>query len=503
MNDTWKYILEEYANHLPPFNDYLINDYREDNIKEIPSFIETLLQECIILLGEDKVKYLGKQKLSPEDSINYYKTFKYLKNTIQTTYSSFYVMRYDLEFSGNVYPIHVEIPFMVNKAIIQSDTKYFPIFPIIERGFYRGVNELRFEVRRAWLSFRRTERVTFQPTEGKPYHDTIITGKVHQKKSKYEIPLPLYHLMKIGWFKTLETYSINKEDLFLCESIQESRFKYIKIKTNMYLAFNPLLTIDVFKRRVLFSIFTILNFYKKFTISQVYDERPSYFMTVYGRYTYGTHIKDVSNYIHAKKSIAMNDTLLDPSAIFNLKTLGMGVETLEEFLLNVFYTFDDNLKKYNPVDFRDKKLGSLSQIMGFICESIFNNLYDVLNSKEGLSPKTMLKFVRRSSKKGNWMSKSNVFRSNPSFYNDNTLLGIHLKKFRSLKNEEISIADGVAQKAKINIPIELLKSHTSQLAVESVLSISTSSPIKAGNINPYLEITKNGDFIIPKDLEII
>ena len=498
-NDVWKYVMSEVGESLPPFNEYLISKFREENINKIPDYLDMVFNECILLLG-NKLEYLGHSELTPNETLDYINSSIYTRSIISVNRSTFKILRFSFKFLDEVYSLHVSIPFMENGAIIYEDTKYYPIFPIIERGLYRSKNELRIKVLRAWLKFFRTERIEFSTMSNKKYFVTIITAKIHQSKrgkNDSKTPLPIYHFTKYGLIGTLEKYGMQDDIMLVEEYGEEDGFEYIKVKADIYLKISKESLSDKYKLRMVGSIISIFQFNKRFTLKQLLHWDAGYFKTTLGRYTYKTGQNDKLYYTHAMNFITMNDTLLDPATIYNLKSLDIEANDIYELLFVMYHNIDVWLRDYNPVNFYDKKIGTLDQMMGFLGRTVFTNLYSILNSGIGLTPKSMKEFVNKSSKKGNWITKSTMFRSNPSIYNDNLLLGIQIKRFRSLENEEVKILDTKVSKSS-NIPISLLKSHHTQMVVESILSISSSSPITSGNINPYLEIDKNGNIIQPE-----
>ena len=499
-NDTWKLIITEYAEKLPQYNDYLISEFRKDNIAQIPEYLNMIFHECEVLLN-NKISYLGYTELSPKEMLVYLNNSIYTKTLTSINSSSFKTLKFSFKLQDEIYNIYINIPFMIDGAIIYEDTKYYPIFPIIEKGLYRSRNELRIKVLRAWLKFFRTERINFTTINKETYFVTIITAKLHQSsrgKNNSKVPLPLYHLSKYGFKETQLKYNFEEGELYLTDIVKNDHeiYEYIRLKPDTYIKVKKETFKDIFKFRYIGSLISIFTFHKKFTIEELNNGSTAYFKTSLGRYTYKVGQKDAAYCQQAEKSIEMNETLVDPATIYNLKSMGIDIVTIYDLLFELYFNIDKWLRGYNPVNFYDKKIGKLDQMMGFIGRNVFTNLYKILNNKVGLNAKTMKEFVNKSSNKGNWISKSTIFRSNPAVYNDNSLFAIHLKRFRSLENEEVKILDK-KQSRKDIIPMSLLKSHYTQLIVESVLSISSNSPIKSGNINPYLQITDNGDIIIP------
>lgn len=91
------------------------------------------------------------------------------------------------------------------------------------------------------------------------------------------------------------------------------------------------------------------------------------------------------------------------------------------------------------------------------------------------------------------MMANSVFRANPTICNDNSLLTVLTKRFRSLENTETKSTTGGR-----NMPVALLKAHPSQLVVESILALPPSAPVVSGEINPMIQVDmETGFFIIP------
>jgi hypothetical protein len=162
----------------------------------------------------------------------------------------------------------------------------------------------------------------------------------------------------------------------------------------------------------------------------------------------------------------------------------------------MFYNIDDLIVTYDPTNLYNKKIGSLDQLMSSIVRDIAHRQYNVINSKqEKLTQKAVSTFCRSASQQATWIGKTQVFRPNPSLYNDNWLLAIGLKRFISLESIETEAVR--AGKKSTKVSARLIKAHPSQLIVTSISDIPSSSPVVTGSMNPFCEIDDDGNIIKP------
>ena len=186
-----------------------------------------------------------------------------------------------------------------------------------------------------------------------------------------------------------------------------------------------------------------------------------------GKYTYPSTTNAQLLYDNAEKHLETTATLLDPPAQYQLATINIRVHDVYDLLREVFYNIDRWIVSYEPTNLFSKKIGSLSQLMAPLVSSINTKLFGVINAKnEGLTPDTVKRFVTTASQGENWMMANAVFRANPTICNDNSLLTVLTKRFRSLENTETKSTTGGR-----NMPVALLKAHPSQLVVESILAL--------------------------------
>lgn len=272
-------------------------------------------------------------------------------------------------------------------------------------------------------------------------------------------------------------------------------FSYIEIREDIYLKVHNSCFDDLFKRRVIASYLMCLTEYTRFGLRDLVATHPVYYKTVLGKYTYPSTTNAQLLYDNAEKHLETTATLLDPPAQYQLATIGIKVNGIYELLREVFYNIDRWIVSYEPTNLFAKKIGSLSQLMAPLVSSINTKLFGVINAKnEGLTSDTVKRFVTTASQGENWMMANSVFRANPTICNDNSLLTVLTKRFRSLENTETKSTTGGR-----NMPVTLLKAHPSQLVVESILALPPSAPVVSGEINPMVQVDMDtGFFIIPE-----
>ena len=501
MQDIWKRLLAGASDLLPNFNDDLLLDFRPRKIHQIRNYLNDLFSESVKMF-DGRLKYIGWRELSPDERIEYIKNNVITRKRIEVQKSSFELLEYDFEFEGVIHPIYIHVPFLDHGAVWLSDTQYFPLFPIVERGgLHRTAHDIIIKVMRAPLTFKRSETYTFTTDKGKQYRETVITVKIHQRKRGRggkrtdRTPLLLYHLTQQPFDKVMLMYGFAPGEITLVSSYEPSeQFSYIKIKENIFLKVLDTAFANINKRRVIASYLTCLEEYPKFDLRNLLDTQLNYYWTVLGKYTYPTNTNGLLLFDNAKKHLETTDTLLDPPAQYQLSQIGINVKDIYELLFVVFFNIDNWIVTYNPTNLYEKKIGALDQIMAPLVTLINNKLFQIVNNKaEGLTQETVKRFASSASQHESWLMGNNAFRANPSICNDCWMLAIGTKRFRSLENTETK-----GSNTSQNMPVALLKAHPSQLVVESLLALPPSAPIRTGEISAFIKIDEDGNIIPPE-----
>ena len=270
FNPVLRNVLLGASDLLPDFNDDFLLHFREDSIKKIPDYLDVMFRESVKLF-KGRLRYIGYQRLTPDERIKYICNNTILKKKIQIQKSSFEQLKFIFEFENVEYPLHISIPYLDHGAVILSDTQYFPMFAIVERGgLHRIQDGLIIKVMRAPLTFRRSEQFVFTTIDGRVYREIVPTVKIHQGKrgrgKKAGVtPIILYHLVELSFEHTMQYYGFQPGEISLIPMTERSDdYSYIEIRDDIYLKVHNSCFDDLFKRRVIASYLMCLTEYTRF-----------------------------------------------------------------------------------------------------------------------------------------------------------------------------------------------------------------------------------------------
>ena len=503
----WEAVLNKASDLLENFNDDLLLRFRKSKIEQIKFYLDELFRESVKKLG-NRLSYNGFRVLTPDETINYIRTNKILAKHVQILNSTFELVRYEYIFQGEKHHVHVYVPYMVDNHILMGNTSYWPLFPEVDSGgLHRTKDEIILKVMCAPITLYRRASYTFKTDKGKIFKEVVNQVKIHQGrkgrgKNACMVPMILYHLVYKPFKECMLYYGFEPGEIQLTQTYQpEQDYSYIKIVEQIYLRVADKALTDMHKRRVIASYLTCLNEWSHFNFRDIASNNLMYYRVVLGRYTYsqirGTDPNKAVMYAdNACKHLVTTDTILDEPAKVQLKKIGIFVDNIYDFLHVAFYHMDEWLVNYSPCDLFDKKIGALDSIMSSLVYNINKKLFGLVNAKEAeLKKNTVRSYIKKCSQTENWITTNPVFRANPAFYNDNQLITITAKRFRSLENVETS--GSKSNKKTTVMTNSLLKAHPSHMIVESIVALPESAPVVTGEINPYLIIDDNGQIIKP------
>ena len=500
----WNRIITKVKNELPPFNDYLLLQYRREKMDEIVEEVDQVFRESMKLFNDENIKYEGCYELTPEERVARVINSKF-KRGIEIRFSSARQLVYKFKFMDNIYYSCTEIPYLHGDAVYFNSTKYYPQFPIVEKGGRSIIgNEIKQKVMRAVLSFWRDVQnpIKMKTVEGTEIYEILIKTRIHQRtrgKKRIKTPLLIYPLSVYGYDKTLELFDFKPGELELVsEVIPDTDYNHLHLGNSAYLKIHKEVLNDLIKRRVIASLYSITKFRKKFSLDEL--KSSMYYIATLGAYTYPYKKSDMRLlFSNAKSHLENCDTILDLPTRRQLAQIGIHVNNLYEFIIIVFKEIDNWVVSYDPVDLYNKKIGSLNQLLSSFTETVFTKQFQMISNKKGIESNNMSSFANNASKQLGWYVDNQIFKANPTIYNDNWLLSIGAKRFRSLNNIEIRTRDKeAAAKTDKRPPMKMVKSHPSQMVVESIIAIPSNNAVITGTINPYLQIDTNGNIIKPE-----
>lgn len=501
----WQDVIRNVGEDLRPFNDKLIYGFRKEKIDEIPEYLDASFRQSMLFF-DNQLEYVGYRVMSPTERIEYTISNPILRGGIPIRKTEVSLYQYEFKFEGMSYFIVIAVPYLLHERVIYNDTEYFPQFPIVEKG---GINRtdngsVIVKVMRVPMTFGRrvSDKLRIKSVAGNLYWELIVTAKIYQgsragKKSE-RIPLVLYHFCKYGFNSTMQRYGFAPDDVSvtnLCDATDIIN-EYFLLKNGLYLKAKKEVLKDMYKRRVVLSLFKIYTENTMFSPKDVMSDDGNYYKTTLGHYIGAADSLNKLLCNNANKHLRMTDPLLDLVAKRQLNRIGIPCEDIYDVLFWIFQNIDNLIVTYDPTNLFLKKIGSLDQLMSSIVRDIAHRQYNIINSKqEKLNSKAVATFCRSASQQPTWIGKTQVFRPNPSLYNDNWLLAIGLKRFLSLESIETEAVRSGRKSTKVSA--KLIKAHPSQLIVTSITDIPSSSPIVTGSMNPYCEIDDDGNILRP------
>jgi len=132
----WSEVSQEVSAALPQPNSDLFYGFRKRKIDAIASYLDEAFHQTVAFFN-NKLKYIGYRTLSPEERIEYLFENNLRKGYVSIRNTETSLVFFEFDFQGSIVPISIEIPFLLNECVVYNDTRYYPLFPIVEKG---GVN---------------------------------------------------------------------------------------------------------------------------------------------------------------------------------------------------------------------------------------------------------------------------------------------------------------------------------------------------------------------------
>lgn len=499
----WSNRVVRLTDKIPPFNDYLVEDFRSDKIDNIPVVLEMLFNQAIHVidkyLDDDKPRliYKGYRECTPDErDLKVRNANGYGKNyNIRKSLSR--KLEFIFEFMDVKYIMDVNVPYVHNYAVTIDGIPFYPLFVIVDKGgMYRTNTQVILQVSRAKLRFTRAASVKFMTVEGGTFSESSITAKLHMAKrgkDKNHAPIILHHLSTHGLLESLKFFGVDKSISINNECVTKKGYQNIKVKDDVFIHIHT----KTFKKREQRFVIGLLQIFKKwnhFGYDDIFDAR--YYLYAVGKWEYPNEARPKMIYGHALTFTKMNESIIDPGSMAQHNSVGIHYDNLDELLLQIFDNIDNIIYDYtqNSTNLFDRKLGVAEQMLSSIVHRFNTKLFNqMINTKEGVRPDTVKRLMYQQGY-AKWIKNTNMFRGAPEIYNDNYLLAIGKSKFRTASNAEIS-SDRTGSDS---IGLDLLKADPSTLAVESPCFFPSSKPVQAGSLNVFVDVNPNtGELLEP------
>ena len=500
---SWDMTFEAVKEELPKFNNYVLKDFRKQQVNRCVEFMDTVYKEAVKLF-QGALEYKGYRILSPEERVAYsLGASNLIKGRLEIQQSELQLVQYLFQFEGETIPVHIYLPYLYNGAIVIRDTRYYLQLPIIERMIYRITDGVIIKVMRSPLQFWRTAQYSYTSTSGESFFDALITAKVHYKRGtsntarSTQTPLLLYLLSYYDFSYLLTSiFGLTSEMIQFTEENypHDEVYLYFKCKDGIYLRVDRMnVMTDITFRRFVASLLYIIGTTKRYSISDLYNK--TFYRTLLGKNLYGQATKEGLAAGHAESDLNSLKTYLDYYTKKDLESMHIYCEDVFDLFVVVFFSIDSWLLEYSPNDLFAKRLGGIELLLMGMVRSTFTRFYDTLrkNKMPNISLNNIKSMLKMDSMNITNIHSVQSVHSNSSLYNDNVLLSTLIKKVRLTSTQEHR------SKKKTNlISAKEHQFHPSFLAVESALAISSSSPGISGDINPFVQVDRDGFFLKEK-----
>ena len=489
-------IIQNVADSLPQFNDYLLRDFRKDQLNRSEDYMGVIFQEAVKLF-RGEIKYLGSRVLPPEERT----THEISRGLVNIKTSEWCLYEFSFEHEGLVYKTPIYLPYLHNKMIVINDTTYSVMLAIGDKVFTKIKNGVTCRVIRSPINFwRNSLHIMDSLTSKECYFESLVTTKIHNKstrKKKNKITVIHYLLVKYDLLTVLKIFDIKPDELMFVDTIDGSntdKYEYFEARAKTKSSKGEIfMRVDksimngdkVHKRRVVACLLYLLQNHKKHTIADLYDPSKTIYKIMLGQSIRSAQTPDAMALNYIENHLDSLDTYLDPINKNRLAQMGIFVNDIYDLLIYIFLHIDE-MSLDSHSDLYDKRIDVMDNLyIPTLVTAIYYKFYNFENRKKNQS-KQIKKLLHIPAGRISGIYSSNIVRLTPSIYNGNWLLSTGGKKIRQ---------SGLSNKGGLNAPEQ--RFHPSFAVVETLIAFSQNNPGSAGTINPFLQIDDQGSIIKP------
>lgn len=507
---NWDTIIGDISGNLPQPNPKLM-EFREKRVSESKAYFDKVFHEMMKLF-EGKIIFKGHRVLRPEECSEYMLSISKDK-TLEMSRTEAEYVEYLFEYDGVGHRVVYKIPYMVDGVIIMNNTVYNPMFNIAEPPICRSKGGLSMSVMRARAAFRTTPYTIHAEGDKTPMREFLITASVYFTKKKVEFKtVPLMYLAVVygveGAIQKLG-FDPKRDIVFVDEYDPEDKdHKYYKCNTGVYLKVRNAVIKDRVGRSTVVMFVYMLSFFKKYTVETLYGESRVFLEGVLGKSICGINISMILAAKRARSHIESLNTYLDASTRQQLKLWGLECDDIYDVFTVIIKRMDEFMA-VEPNDLFQKRITVEEALYYKSIVSLFNIAYKAqqndTRSKRGsgepdrlqLSHKGVKSLFKKLSRTVAQFFDCQCVRLSPSVHGDNFWLSYGKAKVRHDAGQSSSTSQKKHALAKYLTAAQSYKLHPSMCYVEGILG-SGGFPAVGGSINPFMEITDEGNIIQPK-----
>lgn len=505
---SWDKVIAAVADRLPDFNDELLIGYKKRNIDNCKNYLEEVIIAVVDFINKSvhnlHVDYVGYEVKSPIEQLRYASLQNNTKGKYDISVDGVRLVDYKLNVTytndfGQVVTeeqvVRMYLPYWLHNGVVLNGRQYY-FKHVLSDIIVRIEGGVIIKFMRSPIRCYRNTVVRLTDINGNEYPTTLVTSNIYQRSSdkgkniNYP-PLILYLLAAFGFDETMRKFDIAGCIDFIDTPIDDPLYVIFDILPNLYLKVERVLLDNIQTMRIVASVVHALKEYKDDTLVYYNHVKESVlYKSILGKYVHGRRNTCDLAVSHAEKHLESLCTYLDQRTRNELDPDGrLMLNDVYDVLIYIFNNIDMWSVNYNHNDLFEKRLEGINKTLLFMVTKIFNRVYNKTN-----------KSIKASAIANSMQIAVNAVRhiyeaecaDNPKQYNDNELFTILVDKLRQAEPTDASKKKNTGNKNAIESPEH--RFHPSFVAIESILTIVKSNPGVAGDINPFVQITKEGNF---------
>lgn len=515
-------VIDSIDSQLPQFNDELLLEYNKKQINKCIDYVDSVFRHAVEYINDAlldaretmgmhaisgayvdlvTVEYGGYRILTPVEQVKYEINKGLSKDRVSVDRDEKVLVEYSFRINGELYTTPVYLPYWVNNGLIMNGKVYAVKHVLCDKIVRTAASEgVILRVMRSPLHFWRNEEITLKDVNGREVRVNYITVKAHYanntSKAFKRTPLLLYMLAEYGLNGAMAQLDYGgRITVSQTADSEDETYTYFQIMPDIYVKCETESFADISFRRTVASLVHILNIAANDiqSFDHLYDT--DLYIATMGKIIYGDQYTYIQACGHGKSHMSSLKTYVDSKTREEFKRdYNVDIKDIFDLFRFAFFNIDNWLTDYSPNDLFEKKLGSIDKLLrNCITTTLFNRIYRTVRGKE-LKAKDIADALRIPAMKVNGIYQDESIATGNEAYNDDMFFNQLCHKLRQSKK-----ANGMPTGNDTNtINHKEHQFSPTFVAIESILSISTSNPGVAGDINPFAQIDENGFFDMTK-----
>jgi len=493
----WNDTLHGIAKAMPPFNEYLLRQFRSEKISQMVEYLDEHFRNTVVLF-RGQLEYIGYEVLSPVEAVKH-QLASATKRTVKVNRNSVRTVRFEFRMGIESFYLHVLLPYMVDGCVYIDDTRNYPVFTIIERLVHKAEDFVTINPGIVRLLFYRQKQYTIRTTTGVRYREYSIGTKIHHAKvakSAEKPPLIAYHLIEHGFVGALALHEMTEDDIRIVEKEEPAEgYIFFELPNGLFIRVREAILVNKRNLRFVIGLTRIFRVWKHFTLNDVYAST-DLFKVALGKFVHPSKTDPARLAKYIDDHMVSCRGYLDPTTQRLAAKAGYPSADISELLLHVWNNIDAwLLMDGDSYNLYQKKLGSLSSAIAPLIVQLMRAQFSMFrnNPRRTLAAEDVRRFVNKASSRSAFWFEG-LCRSNPAIVNGNWLFSIGLKMRKDPMLAETNPGGQQCTRATSTMMI----THPSWLVVESIVTLPSGNPLAAGTINPFLAIDSDGNIIEPE-----